>query len=245
MDNREAKFILSAYRSTGQDASDAHFAHALEQVRRDPMLEQWFRKSVAFDAAIAEKFGAVEVPSDLREKILVGAKISRPVHWSKRFGSWAIAAAIILIAGVGSLIWHNTRPARLAGWQMQALNVISSLVKNESKFDAQSQSPRDLVEWLRANKLPTAEKLPGHLNQLAGIGCKTFSWNGAQVSVICFMRPDGGLIHLVATKVAGEKRKGGAQFVQQDEWATATWREGDKVFMLALEGSADQLRSYL
>jgi hypothetical protein len=39
MDNREAKFVLSAYGPGGQDAGDARFAEALEQVRRDPMLE--------------------------------------------------------------------------------------------------------------------------------------------------------------------------------------------------------------
>src|SRR5438552_1329784 len=33
-----------------------------------------------------------------------------------------------------------------------------------------------------------------------------------------------------------------AKFVQQHESAKATWREGDKVYMLALEGAPDQLR---
>jgi len=62
------------------------------------------------------------------------------------------------------------------------------------------------------------------------------------------MRPDGGLIHLVTTNAppSGDYTvRRGAKFVQQDEWATATWREGDKVYMLALEGSRDQLRAYL
>ena len=65
------------------------------------------------------------------------------------------------------------------------------------------------------------------------------------VSVICFMRPDGGLIHLVTTNAppSGDytvRRE--AKFVQQHESAKATWREGDKVYMLALEGAPDQLR---
>jgi hypothetical protein len=33
--------------------------------------------------------------------------------------------------------------------------------------------------------------------------------------------------------------------IQQGHWATATWREGDMIYMLALEGSRDELRSYL
>jgi hypothetical protein len=248
MDNREAKFVLSAYRPRGQDASDPRFADALEQVRRDPILERWFSESIAFDAAITEKLRATEVPPDLRENILAGVKISRPLRWSKPFIKWAIAAALISMAILGSLIWHQTRATHLAGWQNQALDVVSSLVRNESSFDAQSHNADELLAWLRANHSPAAEKLPANLEKFESLGCKTFLWNGVPVSVICFTRPDGGLIHLVTTNasVASDhviRRK--ATLLQQGDWATATWREGDRVYMLALEGSPNQLRSYL
>jgi hypothetical protein len=36
-----------------------------------------------------------------------------------------------------------------------------------------------------------------------------------------------------------------AKLIQQGHWATATWRERGLIYMLALEGSRDQLRSYL
>ena len=246
MDNREAKFILNAYRPGGQDASDPRFAEALEQVRRDPILQRWFDESVAFDTAMTEKFSAIDVPPDLRENILAGARVSRPLR--SPFIKWAIAAALILTAIFGSLIWHETRPAHLAGWQSQALDVVSSLVRNELSFDAQSHNAHELHAWLRANHAPAAQKFPDNLDKLSSLGCKTFSWNGVPVSVICFMRRDGGLIHLVVVnKSAGSDRAatGEPRFVRQGEWATATWRDGDLVYMLALEGSADQLRSYL
>jgi hypothetical protein len=246
MDNREAKFVLSAYRPGGQDASDPRFADALEQVRRDPILEHWFSESIAFDAAITEKLRAAEVPPDLRENILAGVKISRPLR--SPFIKSAIAAALIAIAILGSLIWHETRPAHLAGWQNQALDVVSSLVRNESRFDAQSHNANELVAWLRANHAPTAQTLPQNLDRLESLGCKTFSWNGIPISVICFKRQDGGLIHLVTANASGARDralKGKAEFLQQAHWATATWREGEVVYMLALEGSRDQLRAYL
>src|SRR5437867_4392387 len=121
MDNREAKFILGAYRPNGQDAGDPRFSEALEQVRRDPMLERWFNESIAFDRAITEKWRAIEVPPDLRENILAGVRVSRPLR--SPFIKWAIAAVVILAAVVGSVIWHNARPVRLAGWQSAALDV--------------------------------------------------------------------------------------------------------------------------
>src|SRR5437016_535901 len=177
MDNLEAKFVLNAYRPGGQDANDPRFAEALEQVRRDPVLERWFVDSIAFDTAMTEKLRAIEVPPDLRESILAGVKVSRPLRWSRPFIKWAIAAAVILTTVVGSVIWYSGRPVRLAGWQSAALDVISSLVKNESSFDAQSRNTADLLAWLRANHAPAAQKLPDNLGKLESVGCKTFSWN--------------------------------------------------------------------
>src|SRR5262249_15708761 len=214
--------------------------------RRDPILERWLSESIAFDAAMTEKLGTIEVPPDLRENILAGVKVSRPLRSPSV--KWAIAAAVVLTAIVGSVIWHYTQPVHLAGWQTQALDVVSSLVRNESSFDAQSTNAGDLLAWLRANYAPAAERLPDKLDELTSLGCKTFSWNRQPVSVICFMRPDGGLIHLVtinASALSERAIKREAKFVQQRHWATATWREGDMIYMLALEGSRDQLQSYL
>src|SRR5437773_9725262 len=77
MDNREAKFILSAYRPNGQDSSDPHFGDALAQARRDPILQHWFEDSVALDSAMTELLHAVPAPANLRENILAGAKLNR------------------------------------------------------------------------------------------------------------------------------------------------------------------------
>ena len=114
MDNRQAKFILNAYRPGGQDGIDPRFAEALEQARRDPILERWFLDSLAFDAAITEKLRANEVPPDLRENILAGVKVSRPLRWSNPLVQWAIAAAVLVAAIVGSLTLRETAKPRLA-----------------------------------------------------------------------------------------------------------------------------------
>jgi hypothetical protein len=249
MDNREAKFILNAYRPGGQDASDPRFAEALGQVRRDPILQRWFDESVAFDAAMTEKLSATPVPSYLRESILAGVKVTRAPQWKNRWRKWAIAAAVILSATLGVLIWHNARPAPVAGWQLQALDaILSSIARNESHFDLISRNPAELVTWLRANHAPAGKTLPQNLNKLPSIACKTFFWHGKPVSLICFTLPEGRAIHLVIANASAKSDraiKHKAKVIQQGNWATATWREGDMVYMLALEGSRDELRPYL
>jgi hypothetical protein len=249
MDNKEAKFILSAYRPDGQDGGDPRFAEALEQARRDSILRRWFEESIAFDGAMTEELCAYPVPSDLRETILTGVKVSRAPYWKNRWRKWAIAAAVVLSMTLGVLIWNNTRQAPVTGWQLQALDsILSSIARNESHFDVISRNPADLLKWLRANNAPAAKKLPRHLDKLPSIACKTFFWGGKPVSLICFTLPDGRAIHLVMTNVSTESDraiKHRAKMIQQGHWATATWREGDMIYMLALEGSRDELRSYL
>jgi hypothetical protein len=139
----------------------------------------------------------------------------------------------------------------VAGWQLQALDaILSSIARNESHFDVISRNPADLVNWLHANYAPAGKKLPHDLDKLPSIGCKTFFWHGKPVSLICFILPEGRAIHLVITNVSTEsdreiKREAKAKVIQQGHWATATWREGNTVYMLALEGSRDELRAYV
>jgi len=246
MNNHEAQFVLNAYRPNGQDAADPQFSDALAQARRDPMLQQWFTDSIAFDKAITEKLCSVEVPAGLRESILAGGRVSRPAPWLRPLHKLAIAAAILLCAIVGSLIHEISKP-RLAGWQTEALDVISSLVNGKSRFDFQSHDSAQLVAWLADNHAMSPTKIPHRLMGLQSLGCKTFAWNGSDVSVICFVN-DGREVHLVMTKasaLANRTLRSEPQMVQRGQWATATWRSGEMVYMLVSGGSPDELRSYL
>jgi len=125
---------------------------------------------------------------------------------------------------------------------------LSSIARNESHFDVISRDPAELVKWLRANEAPAGKNLPHDLDKLPSIGCKTFFWHGKPVSLICFTLPDGRAIHLVIANASAESDraiKHEAKAIQQGHWATAMWREGDMIYMLAFEGSRDELRRYL
>src|SRR5260370_16493728 len=84
MNTQQAKFILQAYRPGGQDANDPQFAEALEQVKNDPSLAEWFAAQTAFDGAVTRALDAVAPPPQLRETILAGPRGIEPARWWKR-----------------------------------------------------------------------------------------------------------------------------------------------------------------
>jgi hypothetical protein len=84
MNTQQAKFILQAYRPGGQDANDPQFAEALEQVKNDPNLAEWFAAQTAFDGAVAHALGTVAPPAQLREMILAGRRVIEPAPWWRR-----------------------------------------------------------------------------------------------------------------------------------------------------------------
>ncbi|MCI0541761.1 MAG: hypothetical protein L0Z50_41720, partial [Verrucomicrobiales bacterium] len=66
MNREEAKYLLRAYRVSGQDASDPQFREALEMLKIDPELARWFAQEQAVDRKLAEKIGSFPVPTDLK-----------------------------------------------------------------------------------------------------------------------------------------------------------------------------------
>ena len=51
------------YRPGTTDETDAEFAEALEQTRRDPELGWWFDQHCAFQTAIRDRFRRLPVPA--------------------------------------------------------------------------------------------------------------------------------------------------------------------------------------
>lgn len=245
MNNQEAKFILSAYRPRGEDAADPKVAEALEQVRRDPELAEWFADERAFDVAFSDIVCSTGIPPELRGNILAGGKISRPRLWRTRPVFLALAAAIVLLAAVAG-VW-TSRESRLEAWQKDALAVVPAIVEGQSNFDHESNDGRVLQEWLQAQQAPAPEALPIALQALPALGCKTILSGGKPVSIICFKLHSGELVHLVVTDGSQEIDAPREQplFVRQDGWNTALWSENGRACMLATKAPQREIRDLL
>jgi hypothetical protein len=220
------------------------FAAALQQVTRDPDLAAWFSRERPLDFATSDALCSVPVPRDLRATILAGVKISRRRFWSNRPALFAMAASLVLLAGIGSL-W--TRQSRLDRWQSDALAVISSFGLDQPRFDHEGADSRDLQRWLEAHNAPVATTIPVALQSLPTLGCKTIASGSKTVSIMCFRMQDGELIHLIVSDTSHLNRLPPQQprFVRKNEWLTASWNENGRVCMLATKGSEQALRALL
>jgi hypothetical protein len=200
MSNNEAKFILSAYRPGGHDASDPAMAQALEQAKADPALGTWFAREQAHGAAIAAKLREIAPPAGLREAILAGARVSGEAAFGEEVGaatkalepttkrSWwarpvwlAAAAAVAVLLSVAT--WRMV-PVRGGTFEEFAVN----FVNKGFLLQKHSADVAVLKTWLSEQHGPLPEALPAKFAELRALGCRTLDFKGREVSLVCFER---------------------------------------------------------
>ena len=238
----EARLLFSAYRPNGQDADDPTFAAAIEAAKNDPALAAWLAEQEAFDRAVAAHLRAVEVPGDLRAKILAGAAVSRRRAWWAAPRLWAVAAVLAVFAGVAAL-WPGKTDG-LADWQKHGLAVLGEIIAAREPFDLPHPDAAALAAWLHEHAVPE----PAALDGKSPIGCKNIAWDGHNMSLVCFDLGGGVLVHLFSTDRAGLAHlppDGPAHFAQDGAWTVALWNEGGKTLMLASQQGAAPLRRML
>lgn len=77
MDKEEARFILRCFRPDGADAENPDFAEALAWAAKDRELGEWLARERASDSGFASALSSVQIPSILREEILVSLALER------------------------------------------------------------------------------------------------------------------------------------------------------------------------
>ncbi len=240
MTNEEAKFILSAYRSGGQDAQDSHFSDALSQTRRDPALSRWFAQQQALDAAIGERCRALPAPAGLRQSILTGARASRRKAWWQQPAVLAAAATLAILLTVSSF-WRSAPPRPLPVDQFTRLAVAD--IKEAHQF-----SPRHhgtVAAWLTEPANAIHAGLPMTPEDLRADHCRAIRIAGVEVFEICFKRD--AWYHIYIARRADIEAGGLTEilFQQQGRMATATWSDARYVYVLATEAGISALKQLL
>ncbi len=257
MSNDEAKFVLSAYRPGGRDANDPAMAQALAQAKNDPALNAWFVRQQAHGAVVAAKLREIAPPAGLREAILAGARMSgktvafpgaESVRVSAKRAWWSqpvwLAAAAVLAVMVSLAAWRMA-PVRGDSFEEFAVNFVDAgfmLQKHGADVTA-------LKTWLGEQRGPLPEALPAKFADLRALGCRTLSYRGQDVSLMCFER-DGKEFHVFVARLnAADRAAEGIAPRMLDGvkngYVAAAWSDSKNRYVVVSDASLAALKGVL
>ena len=246
MNEAEARLILQSARPGATGADDAELAEALRLAAADPALGRWLEEEQAFDQAVAQHLAAIPAPFGLRTRIL--AEAAEPARGAKKwrwaFG-FAAAIALLLLVVQGVSFWKDQEHG--ANLQADYAREMTSFIQLSPPLEMESGDLKDITNWI-AKKEATPANIPAQLAALQPVGCRVLSFRGQKVTLICFEREGQRMAHLfVVDRAALPSLKPGDKpiFANEHGWMTATWAEGDRVYMITLQGGRAALEQFL
>ncbi len=244
MNAAEVRLILQSFQPEVGDENDPQFAEALRAAANDPALARWWSEEQAFDRAIAAQLAALPEPFGLKTRILAqqAAPARRfPARWIFGFAS-AVAVLLLLAFGAGLF-----RPAPATNLTADYAREMTSFIRLSPQLDMKSNDLGEIKTWLAKNNLQPLS-VPDRLAALQPLGCRVLSFRGQDVTLVCFARERNRLAHLFVVDRAAlpQMTPGGKPvFANNHGWMTATWAEGDRVYMITMQGGRAALEQYL
>lgn len=236
----EAQTILLAWRPGHGDLRDPEVAEALELVRRDPALKDWFERHGDFQRAVAKSFQQIPVPGNLRARI-AQPNIVAPAPWWRKPG-WLAAAALVLLLGLAAL-W--VRPPSENSLSVFRSRMVGTVLRQYTM----ELATNDLVQirsYLDRHGAPADFVLPGKLGRQPLLGADVLSWRGERVSMVCLESPAKDTLFLFVVDRASVDGTSPniTDFKQVNKLMTGSWTQGGRIYVLAGSGSRESLQQY-
>lgn len=251
MNRDDAKDILWLYRRGTADAADPQIAEALDLVDQDTDLAVWFSEYGARQEALRARFREIPIPAGLKEQI-VSEQMAR-----ERIVVWKLnvalaAAAAILMAFVLTALWlnHPKSDNTLAIYQKR---MVGAALRGYA-MDFMADNPQKIRAYLKKNGAPADYVLPVPLQRVALTGCAIESWQGTKVSMICFRtgkplapgeQSDLWLFVVDRSSVKNPPPPGPPLLMKVNELITATWTQGNQLYVLGTRGDEQTIRKLL
>lgn len=229
----------------------------------------------AEDARIAEAFAQIKPPEDLKATILAGMRAHagnsesdaesddtvvafepEPAQRQHKprpiIPAWAgIAAALAFLFAV--VIQQQKTPNLHDGHSVAtagAPDVIHFLADEINSFgffdfDKRNKELGTLTTHLAKAGTPTPSAIPGSFKQLPTLGCVTFNYKDAKLSMICF---DGDQVyHLITAERSsiGCDCPSEPQIFEAGGQSFKLWGDGDKAYIIAVEGPQQNLPEFI
>lgn len=248
MTSQQAKQILLAYRPWANDADDPELAEALALCRTDAELAQWFEKHCTMQAALRTKLQGIKTSEGLLQQIVSErrAQIASQLVVRRRL---VMAVACLAIVISGWFIWKATFHVPREDLTFEGYrNRMARTALRAYGMDLETNDLAVIQAHLAANQAPVDYTLPEALRQTPAVGCGVLRWQNKPVTMLCYRTgqplPPGmksDLILFVAQQadVRGSIDLLETKFQKVSEWFTASWKEGDKVYLLAAFDEAE------
>jgi hypothetical protein len=254
MNEQRAKEILRAYRPGDPDASGPEFIEALNFVQQDENLRHWFEDQSATREIIRSKFKTIPVPEGLREQIL-SEYPRRPVAVSRR-ERVALAAFVAITLVVCFTFFWSRHPGSvppqddLTAFQYR---MASTVLRSYPGMDLVTNDLNQIHSYLTEHVANGDYVLPAGITKADPIGCVVTSWRGQDVAMICFKsgRPmppgqnsDVWLFVTDRAAISNAPSVGSPQIARVNRLSTETWTQNGKIYLLAVDGDEDLLKSF-
>jgi len=239
MNSQKAKEILSSFRSHDADGMDPYFAEALKLSEQDQELKQWFDQHLAIDHAIRAKLKNVEIPNDLREKILNSRQQSKVIHWKQPL----LMAASILFIVIVALFYRYKATDHFDKFQIH----FAALAEIGIEKTLNTENLDEIREFLRSEGFG-AFNIPVNLAQVPLEGGALGTWKGEKIPILCFETIDEKYIYVfLANKkyFPSSSLTAIPEIHQHGNIATAAWAEGDIVALVTVPGNEELIHQLL
>jgi hypothetical protein len=245
MNSQEAKLFLHACRLNGEDANDPRMAEALEQTRRDPALLAWYNEQRALDTAICQKLQQSPVPPDLAGKLLAERKELTRRSARRYLMPVALAASIALLLSLGLLTfgWFRSSPAEFTAMRAD----MAAFLVTFPRLDLATDQWPEIVRWLAQKPALATAEIPTGLKKFPGLGCREVQWRGKRLMLVCFAA-QGEIVHLFVipkSELRDRPFPPAPAYARVNGWSTASWSQGDVVFLTLTKGNETFLNKLL
>lgn len=265
MKSEEAKNILQVYRPDSlEDQNDPIFKEALECLDTDPELAAWFAEQQDFDRKVTESLNSVEAPAGLKASILAGMHMHQksasqsetsepapattsPAWWQN---PWIGIAAIFVVMFAFMAVPRESNPqlatnapSNVAAGAPEIFHFLKDQIDQITmeRFELIDTNPSKLNGYLNSVGAPASQLVSSKLADKESIGCLVIEHNGTKMSIICF---SGKMTYHLITAIKSDfpiSTTGEPQFFQADNQTFKVWNQGDKIQILSVQGTQNDL----
>ena len=138
---------------------------------------------------------------------------------------------------------------RFASYRDRMARSVQRATAQYMKFVSTNQV--DILGYFRTNNRPADFDLPNALKSLPGQGGSVLTWNNHPVEMLCLDAGTPGVttnnlwVFVMDKNAVPDAPAASPQFAPVARLMTASWSEGDKIYLVAAAGTEQDVKKYL